>query len=235
MTVLLHGFWGGPQDWNQVLAKIPLGHEVLVPDLYEEGPLSPKHDLTAWTKNFLGWLDHHAGAEPIDLVGYSMGARLGLNAVIASPERFVRALLMSGAAFVSDEDRQARAVWEELWRERFESQPWRELEMAWQEQAVFTGSDTSARRHSELLRELLPLSLTNWSVTKHPFQKEHVRRLGPQVEWAFGALDQKYLEMAKTLQELPVRGQISVIPNAGHRLIADAVDFTAAWIERRMR
>jgi pimeloyl-ACP methyl ester carboxylesterase len=233
MTVLLHGFWGGPQDWNQVLAKIPLGHEVLVPDLYERGPLSPEHDLTAWTKNFLGWLDHFAGAGPINLVGYSMGARLGLNALIAQPERFARALLMSGAAFISDEDRQARAVWEQLWCERFESQPWRELETAWQEQAVFSGSDSFGRRHSELLRELLPLSMTKWSVLNHPFQKEHVQRLGPQVEWAFGALDQKYLEMAKTLQELPVRGQITVIPNAGHRLISDAVDFAAAWIERR--
>lgn len=232
MTVLLHGFWGQPQDWNSVLGKISLGQEVLVPDLYEDGPLSPKHDLTAWTKNFLSWLDHHAGREPLRIVGYSMGARLALNAIIANPGRFAGALLMSGAAFIGKEDLQARAVWEELWRERFESQPWRELETAWQEQSVFTHSDTSARRHSEKLREVLPLSLTNWSVTKHPFDKEHVRRLGPSVQWAFGALDQKYLEMAKTLQDLPVQGQITIIPNSGHRLISDASDFVAKWIDR---
>lgn len=230
MTVLLHGFWGQPQDWNQVLAKIPLGEEVVAPDLYEEGPLSPKHDLTAWTKNFLSWLDHHAGREKIQLIGYSMGARLALNAVIANHERFSRVLLMSGAAFIAKEDLQARAVWEELWRERFESQPWFELETAWQEQAVFGNSEPASRRHSERLRESLALSLTNWSVTKHPFEKEHVRRLGPHVQWAFGALDQKYLEVAKTLQELPVQGQISIIPNAGHRLITDAVSFAASWI-----
>lgn len=231
MTVLLHGFWGQPQDWNQVLGKISLGREVLTPDLYEDGPLSPKHDLTTWTKNFLSWLDHHAGREKVELVGYSMGARLALTAVIANPERFSRVLLMSGAAFINPEELQARAVWEELWRERFESQPWRELEAAWQEQGVFSGSEAAPRRHSDALRESLALSMTNWSVTKHPFEKEHVRRLGPNVEWAFGALDQKYLEMAKTLQELPVQGQISIIPNAGHRLITDAADFVARWIE----
>jgi len=231
MTVLLHGFWGQPQDWNQVLAKIPLGQEVMVPDLYEEGPLSPQHDLTAWTKNFHGWLDHHT-AGLVDLVGYSMGARLALNAVIARPEKFRRVLLMSGAAFIAAEDKQARAVWEELWKERFESQPWAELNSAWQEQSVFTGSESSPRRHSEALRESLALSLTHWSVTKHPFEKEHVRRLSSRVEWVFGALDQKYLEMAKTLQELPVQGQIHIIPNAGHRLIVDAANFAADWIGR---
>jgi hypothetical protein len=52
------------------------------------------------------------------------------------------------------------------------------------------------------------------------------------VEWAFGALDQKYVEFAKTLQALPVQGQITVIPNAGHRLTTDASDFIADWIQR---
>jgi hypothetical protein len=126
---------------------------------------------------------------------------------------------------------QARAVWEELWKERFESQPWAELEQAWQDQSVFGADEAVPRRHDEDLRQALALSLTNWSVTKHPFGKDHVRRLGPAVEWAFGALDQKYLETAKTLQELPVQGQIHIIPNAGHRLITEAAEFAAGWIE----
>ncbi len=61
MTVLLHGFWGQPQDWNEVLKRVGLGVNVICPDLYEDGPLGPKHDLNTWTKNFHSWLAHEAG------------------------------------------------------------------------------------------------------------------------------------------------------------------------------
>lgn len=231
-TILLHGFWGQPQDWNDVLAKVSLGRSVLIPDLHEEGPLSPRQNFDTWAKNFHAWLAHEASEAPVEIVGYSMGARLALNAVIANPQRFKRALLLSGAPFIPREDFHARFVWEEQWKERFESQPWAELEAAWQDQSVFAGSETAPRRRSDPLREMLGLAMTNWSVTKHPFEQEHVRRLQPSVEWAFGALDQKYLEMAKTLASLPVQGQIHIIPNAGHRLIADAAPFVAGWIDR---
>jgi len=232
MTILLHGFWGQPQDWNEVLAKLSLGCEVLTPDLYEPGPLSPQHELTAWTQNFLSWLDHHAGTEALDLVGYSMGARLALNAAVANPARFRRVLLLSAAAQCPEEALSGRAEWEKNWAEKFRTQPWRELEAAWQDQPVFKASGQVPRRCSEALRESLALSLENWSVRRHPFGWEHVCRLKPSVEWAFGALDQKYLEVAKTLQDLPVQGQINIIPNAGHRLLTDAADFVAHWIEQ---
>ena len=52
------------------------------------------------------------------------------------------------------------------------------------------------------------------------------------MEWAFGALDQKYLKVVKSLQELPVQGQISIIPQAGHRLLVEAADFVSQWIEK---
>jgi 2-succinyl-6-hydroxy-2,4-cyclohexadiene-1-carboxylate synthase len=231
MTVLLHGFWGQPRDWNDVINKLSLGQEVLAPDLYKPGPLSPNHELSEWTQNFLSWLDHHAGRDPVRLVGYSMGARLALNAVIAHPERFKRVLLLSAAALLPLAALEARAEWEAMWREKFLTQPWSELEAAWQDQGVFVGSPPHPRRRCEELRESLGLSIGHWSVRRHPFEWEHVRRLKPSVEWAFGALDQKYLEIAKTLQELPVQGQITLIPNARHRLITDASAFIANWIE----
>lgn len=231
MTILIHGFWGQPQDWNPVLAQLPLEHEVLIPDLYGTEALSPRHELKNWVQNFIAWLDHFAGNAPVELVGYSMGARLALNAVIAKPERFSRVLLLSSGVLIPAKAMADREQWERGWQEKFRSQPWRELEQTWQDQAVFGGSpQVSDRRRSDDLREGLALSLENWSIRRHPFEWEHVRRLKPGVEWAFGALDQKYLEVAKTLRELPVQGQINIIPNAGHRLISQS--FVAEWIKR---
>ena len=159
-----------------------------------------------------------------------MGARLALNAIVAKPERFSRALLLSGAPVLPEGA--DRTVFENQWTEKFLSQPWEEIESAWEELAIFKGSEKLARRRSQPLREMLGLSMTNWSPMLHPFGWDQVRALGPSVEWAYGALDQKYIEMAKTLRDEGVQGQITIIPNAGHRLTSDASDFIAQWISR---
>lgn len=227
MTVFLHGFWGGPADWSETLKLLPLHEGALTPDLFEPGPLAPNHGFSLWTRNFHNYLDKNVGEAPVKLVGYSMGARLALAAYLAKPERFSRALLLSGAPTAQAN----REEWEKLWVEKFVTQPWPELETAWQDQAVFAGDQPQARRREEHLREALGQALLNWSPRQHPFGLEDLRRLPESVQFAYGALDQKYLEVAKTLQELPVRGQITLIPNAGHRLPTDASDFIARWIQ----
>lgn len=229
MTVLLHGFWGQPSDWNPVIQRLPLGQQVWAPDLYEPGELSPDKDIETWTTNFVNQIRENAEA-PVQLIGYSMGARLAMNALIKSPDTFKNALLLSGAPHLhpgqSPEQRQA---WEKHWALRFLKDEWAQLESDWQDQPVFEKTKSAQRRHSQTMREMLGLSLLNWSPRHHTFGTDEVKALPPTVEWAFGALDQKYVKLAKTLQELPVRGQITIIPNAGHRLTSDAVEFICDW------
>jgi 2-succinyl-6-hydroxy-2,4-cyclohexadiene-1-carboxylate synthase len=231
MTVLLHGFWGQPKDWNAVIAGLPLSEVVWAPDLYEAGPLSPDHTLKAWTDSFLQQV-RSSGEGPVQIVGYSMGGRLALNALARAPQMFSRALILSASPFLID-GAEERASWETQWANRFLLEDWTQLEAAWQDLSVFKGSAQAAeRRHSQTLREMLGLSLSNWSPRHHAFGTEDIQQLPATVEWAFGALDQKYVKLAKTLQELPIKGQITVIPNAGHRLTAEAAGFICDWIER---
>ncbi|HMN69051.1 MAG TPA: alpha/beta fold hydrolase, partial [Bdellovibrionales bacterium] len=187
-NVLLHGFWGQPRDWNKVLARLELSTAALTPDLYASGGLSPEHELGGpWEENFHGYLDMEAGAEPVNLIGYSMGARLALGAYFFKPERFSRVLLLSGNPVIPEEDRAARAEWERLWREKFLTQPWSELESGWQEIPVFSGDEPVKRQRAEPLRAMLGLSLSNWSPRRHGFGWERVRELPKTVDWAFGA------------------------------------------------
>lgn len=231
ITLLLHGFWGQPGDWNAVLQRLPISQPVLTPDLYDDGPLGPARPLNEWTDGFWSWVDENVGTQPVQIVGYSMGGRLALNALMRRPERVSRALLLSANPVIPAEAHAEREAWEVLWRERFRAADWKELESAWQEQPVFNSTQASVRRQSRGLRELLGLSLTNWSPRLHPFGWKEVENLGSRVDWAFGALDQKYVSIAKTLRELPVKGQINVIANAGHRLPGDAPDFIGSWIQ----
>jgi 2-succinyl-6-hydroxy-2,4-cyclohexadiene-1-carboxylate synthase len=232
MTVLLHGFWGQPADWNEVLRHLPLGVQVHAPDLHADGELSPRFPLRDWAQNFWRWADENFGENKIQLGGYSMGARLAVTAAIARPERIGRALFLSGNPIFPAENAADREAWEKEWMRNFLNKDWPVLETTWQDQAVFAGTQVLARRKTPAMREILGLCLSQWSPRLHPFSRQEVAQLNKRSEWAFGALDQNYLTVAKSLQELPVQGQISIIPNAGHRLITEAADFVSAWIQR---
>lgn len=231
-TILLHGFWGQPKDWNAVLERLPLGAQVLIPDLYEAGPMDPSVSLKEWTTRFWRWVDTQVGSEKVNLVGYSMGARLAVNAAVQLPERISRALFVSGNPLLPQEYWSERELWENDFRSAFLNKDWDELERTWQEQPVFQASPAVVRRKTPELREMLGLSLTNWSPRSHPFGAAELKRLPATMEWAFGALDQNYLSVAKTLQELPVKGQISLIPQVGHRVITEAPGFICDWLSR---
>lgn len=233
MTILLHGFWGQPRDWNTVLQRLPLGETVLTPDLYDVVGLAPVHTLEKWTENFWRWVDEHCGQEPLQLVGYSMGARLAVTAVMKHPERVKRALFLSGNPLLEESEHASREIMEQEWTKKFLTLEWAELESAWQEQAIFGSSPSIERRKSPEMRELLGLSLTRWSPRLHPFTAEDVKSLSNRMEWAFGALDQKYCDIAKSLQELPVQGQITLVAGCGHRLAIEAADFVCDWIVRK--
>ena len=228
-TILLHGFWGQPMDWNPVLARLPLAAEVWAPDLYDGGPLSPAHVLEKWTSSFINEVSARY-REKVQLVGYSMGGRLAASAWAAAPQLFARGLLLSAAPVTPQFDPSEREAWERQWVAKFLSEPWEQLELEWQEQPVFSGSALCPRRRSVALRAMLGLSLLHWSPRQHGFGSAEVKAWPATLDYAFGALDQKYLGVAKMLQELPVKGQIGVIPNSGHRLIADAPGHVADWI-----
>jgi 2-succinyl-6-hydroxy-2,4-cyclohexadiene-1-carboxylate synthase len=232
MTILLHGFWGQPSDWNDVIQKLPLGAPIHAPDLYAPGELSPHYPLKDWAQNFWRWADEMFPGQKLQIVGYSMGARLAVTAVTANPEQVDRALFLSGNPIVPKSDQPERETWENEWVQKFLKEDWPALETAWQDQTVFAGAPELPRRKTPEMREVVGLSLKQWSPCSHPFTFEQVKALSSRMEWAFGALDQKYVELAKSLQELPVQGQITIIPQARHRLITEAADFISAWIEK---
>jgi len=181
-------------------------------------------------------VDHQSdGSDPVVLVGYSMGARLALNAILHSPNRVARALLISGQVVLPKDAEAERLAWEESFAARFRQEDWGSLETAWQDQAVFAGCPAVEHRHQEELREGLALSILGWSPRRHAFGWPEVRALSSRVDWAFGALDQKYTGVAKSLQELPVRGQITIHPNVGHRMIWEAAPVVADWIAKERK
>lgn len=230
----LHGFWGSPSDFDGLRAALPQ-HSFWVPNLFEEGALDSSHSFVGWTNNFLKEIDQRFQAAPVQLIGYSQGARLALHALVRDPERFEKAWLLSAHPGQLDEVAKAqRAEWIRTWKKKFQEQDWSTLTKDWDRQEVFSGTKLSDAPKPEVPRILLTQALENWSLLQHQFDWQDLRELPPTTTWIFGGLDQKFLAVKERLQGQDVAGDFWVVERSGHRLLQDATEVLAHRMKERI-
>jgi len=96
--VLLHGFLGAPAAWDEVLAALPQHGPAWCPWLPGHGPAPPTP--ASWDAA----VQALAAALPAGavLAGYSLGARLALDAALRSAPRLCGTLLVGGHVGLAD-------------------------------------------------------------------------------------------------------------------------------------
>lgn len=217
--VVLHGFWGDPEECK-IFTDTVKAKNLWAPDLFRQGFLDPTHGFGEWAANFASEIRRRF-EPPVTLAGYSMGGRLALHAVINFPELFDNVLLVSThPGQLEDAERLDRMEWIEKWRAKFAKEEWAQLASDWEQQEVFGFDQPTARR--EVDRWLLVNALENWSLIRHEFDWEDLRKLKIAPIWAFGALDHKFLAVKERLERQNVRGRYHTLDNVGHRLMMDA-------------
>ncbi len=111
--VLLHGFTGDSSAWEAMRPFWEKRHRVLAVDLPGHGgtglPPSTGTEGFAQTLDALAELLSRKVGGPVDLLGYSLGARVALAFALARPERIRRLVLESGSPGLPlDRERVAR-------------------------------------------------------------------------------------------------------------------------------
>ena len=95
--LLLHGFMGRGADWDAVRPALA-GRDVRAPDLPGHGAAVGLDDAAySMDGAAVHALEHVGGAGRLDVVGYSMGARLALHLAVRHPARVRRLVLVSGS------------------------------------------------------------------------------------------------------------------------------------------
>src|SRR5258708_6028879 len=100
--LLIHGFTGSRAAWNHLRPLLGPGMSAMAVDLPGHGRsepcgLSGPEGFTQTLAAVAGTLDG-LGAGPVDVLGYSQGARLALGLAIEWPGRVRRLILESGTA-----------------------------------------------------------------------------------------------------------------------------------------
>lgn len=216
--IFIHGFLGHPQDWQQIRSELSKIKSFAL-DLNKDFSL-PELNFKNWPQAFRRWLkDQKISSAPV-VVGYSMGGRLALPLLHEGLVK--KAFVVSSHLGLPAEASAARAErrqQSEVWAQKFLSLPWPELMRSWNQQDVFSGSQSEPLRlENDFNRDILAALLRGFSLSEQG-DFHFLLQKNSQLHWAVGELDTKYKNLALRGKDFFSAARISFIPQAGHRAL----------------
>ncbi len=232
--VYLHGFLGAPAAWREVAARLG--------DTAPDAPMLPGHGPAPWTPagDFTAIIDAVASrvlpAEPVTLVGYSLGARVALSIAMRHPARVAR-LVLVGVAYGLDEarDREARARSDGSLADAIERDGVERFVDAWESVPLFDSQRSlpndrlAAQRAWRTLHTArgLAWSLRTLGLGQQPAYRTAFSRSALPVTLITGALDEKFTAIAREMVRLRTNVRHAVIEGVGHNAVIEAPDRAA--------
>lgn len=218
--VAIHGFLGLARDWSSFgFTSVDLWSGVRALAQAETG-----NAFEDWAKRFNDrfMAGRSEARQKPWLVGYSLGGRLAMHAVLKRPE------LYSGAVFVSAnpgltaaDERTQRRHDDFQWAGRFRTENWTTLIADWNAQPVLktvTGApERLDRQNTDFDRAALAAALEIWSLGKQRDLRAELVRLSLPVLYLTGEEDSKFSRIIADLELLPTH-QHKIISGAGHRV-----------------
>jgi 2-succinyl-6-hydroxy-2,4-cyclohexadiene-1-carboxylate synthase len=211
----LHGFLGLPQDWDFLKDHIGGAH-LQTPELCEIA--SPLKGLWHWGQQFNEYVSQFNHSNNV-LLGYSMGGRLALHALLDSPSIWQAAILISAHPGLDIAEEKSQRYQTDLhWAQRFSQEPWPHLIEEWNQQAIFQGHHMRVREESDFCRQSLCQQLIGWSLGNQNYLIEDIERLSLPILWVAGEQDTAYLERARSIRLQNPLSAIWEVPGAAHRI-----------------
>lgn len=203
----LHGFLGKPSDWNE------FDIEFIGIDLDQFA----SETLDEWAFKFNAFVKKEF-SNPI-LMGYSLGGRLALHAMIQEPALWKAGIIISANPGLSSEIEKEKRVENDLaWAKRFQQEDWNTLMNSWENQNVFKGSVSLKRNEKDYDRKKLANWLINYSLGKQKNLLSMIRELPMPILWMAGECDRGFCDIAKSVELKNPHSNVRIMPGAGHRL-----------------
>lgn len=232
--VLLHGFLGAGEDWHALAKGLESGFTCLTPDLPGHGAnLQADCSFEASADQLWTWLDGQ-GIDKLDLVGYSMGARLALYLVCTQPERIGRCVLESGSPGLDEQgERVARRAADEKLAQKLLDVPLERFLADWYSQPLFAGLRQMADFEDLLQRRLknrpegLACSLRQAGTGSAPSQWGALADLNTPILYLAGQDDAKFRDIGNQMARLCPSMRRQILPG-GHCLNQES---PSAWLD----
>jgi len=217
MIWALHGAVGSSADWRDFAAAMrEEGEEVRRLDLWRFLDCCPLP-----LEKFGGTLATEISRidpSPV-LVGYSMGGRLALHALLAQPKLWKAVIIISAHPGLTDDyELHQRRKKDAEWSAKALKSSWPDFLNEWENQGVLEGTEMPERLNLKDRRASIARSFIDWSLGAQKDLTPRLQKIPCPTLWITGARDTKFTDIAKkAVSHLP-QGKHSIIPDCGHRV-----------------
>ncbi|MBZ0302305.1 MAG: 2-succinyl-6-hydroxy-2,4-cyclohexadiene-1-carboxylate synthase [Anaerolineae bacterium] len=233
--VLLHGFTGSAANWQVHAEALASQYRVLTVDLLGHGQTDapedpPRYAMSAAAADLAELIDHVA-EPPAHLLGYSMGARLALYLAVQFPQKCRSLIMESGSPGLTDEAaRRERIQQDDALADRIEQEGIERFVDYWENIPLFTtqkrlGATVRVDLRAQRLRNR-PLGLANslrgMGTGAQPSLWPILPQLHKPILLLAGALDTKFVGIARQMDNLLPDARLVVVPDAGHTVHLEA-------------
>lgn len=224
MIWCLPGFLGRASDWD-ALATAAAARALPTVEAVNLFGRPVTGSLTAWSEAFTDTVAQR-DERPL-LLGYSLGGRLALHALLADPDRWRGAVIISAHLGYDDPDeRDRRRQDDDTWAERFEREAWDDVVRDWNDRPAFGGRPQALARPADAFdRQALAHGLRVWGLGQQEPLAARLTTMTCPVLWVAGARDPRFLAQAERAMQYLPRGALAVAPGAAHRVPWDAPEW----------
>lgn len=233
--LFLHGFTGSAESFGHVFDDLAKDFTLIAPDLPGHGKTgindSGRFHFDRIVEDVSGMVDALELKDPV-VFGYSMGARLGLGAIVRYPERFRAAVLEGVSAGITDEkERQARLD-SDAGTARSIRQVFERFCIQWDGKDVFKSGrqipEKLAKKMMEIRKDNIPehlaLALENYGTGTMPPLKSLVNGIECPVLLVCGSEDAKFRQIGAQLNKTIPKSTLAIMPGCGHRVHLEDAD-----------
>lgn len=236
----LHGAVGMAADWRpfaKQLAEAGTGSRAV--DLWrflECGPMPLAEFGAALNADAGGEVFRGSGRA---LLGYSMGGRLALHALLKPNQPWQAAVIVSAhPGLDSAAEREARRTADAAWATRALAGEWRSFLTDWEAQPVLASTSIRDDRAGGALmmrRREIARSFVDWSLGVQEPLWEKLAGISIPVLWVAGETDDAFHKLAERAVAAMPRAVLATAPGAGHRVPWDAGDWLASAVAAFLR
>ncbi len=214
MIYALHGAVGMAADWKDFAAALKQdGVPVARVDLWQFLACCPMP-----ISEFGAAFNKEVHAKDPVLLGYSMGGRLALHALIENPSKWSKAVIVSAHTGIAEEERIPRRALDAAWAAKALKGDWCAFLEDWNAQGVLDGSTMPDRRSLQPRREAVARSFMDWTVGVQEDLLPQLEKVICPLLWVVGERDTKFLKVAEAAVEAIPNAELLIVPECGHRV-----------------
>jgi 2-succinyl-6-hydroxy-2,4-cyclohexadiene-1-carboxylate synthase len=173
------------------------------------------------------------------LLGYSMGGRLALHALLDEPHPWQAAVIISAdPGLENDANRISRRSADTAWATKALAGDWQQFLAGWNAQSVLDGPairDPQATAGLVTRRREIARSFVDWSLGNQQPLWDRLGEVKIPVLWVVGENDAKFRAIGERAVSLMPHARLAIAPAAGHRVPWDAENWFAPEVAHFLR